>query len=80
MKLNLTHIGWISIVCAILKGMGYLPWPWWVILLPWEISFGALILYWLISLIQYLTETEKERNARRLCEKLGAYRRAISRK
>lgn len=69
--MKFTHLGWVSIILAILKGMGFIPWPWWVCLLPFELGllFGAI--WMLCELLLCAIETPAQHKLRKLREKYG---------
>jgi hypothetical protein len=79
MTFKFAHLAWLSIVLCILKDMSLIDWPWWAILLPFEISGVALLLYGFCCLMIWLTETKEQRHARQLSEKLNQYREALAR-
>jgi hypothetical protein len=78
--MKLTHIGWLTVIAIILKLTGYIAWPWWVILIFFEIGLFLQLIIWGCELWIYLTETEEERVRRHLREKIEAYRIALGRR
>lgn len=41
----------ITVVFVILKLLGYISWSWWWVLSPIWISFGLVLLLWIVALI-----------------------------
>jgi hypothetical protein len=76
--MKLTNLGWVSVVFALLKLMGYINLAWWIILLPFEFQFCCIVLLGIINLIQWCFESERERRQRKAREALlkiaGSYK------